>query len=127
MFINNKILIRLFNAGITTIFLTPFLFQLFQIDFTEFVIGDLLNYSYPYIIGLIFFLPWLLFTIIGLFLFSKFIHKFLYKKFFLIILNIIIIFSIFYFISGETLIYNIDVLFSYLMISTVTLLFFYRE
>lgn len=127
MYIKNKKVINIAYAGLTSIFLAPFFFQLIHIDFTEFVIEDLVNYFYPYIIGLLFFLPWFLFLILGLFLFEKFTGRFLYKKIFLLIINIIIVFVFFYLISGDTLIYNIDILISFLAISTIALLLFYRN
>lgn len=55
MYIKNKKAIKIACAGLTSIFLAPFIFQLLHIDFTEFVIEDLINYSYRYIICCSFF------------------------------------------------------------------------
>lgn len=126
MSFDTKIFKRLVYSGLISALLTPFLFQLFHIDFHEIVLDDLINYSYPYIIGLLLFLPWLLLIFTGSYLSLKLIRDFLFQKIFILILNSLIIFSFFYLLSGDTLIYNVDLLIAYLFISTITLYIFYR-
>lgn len=126
MFLDSNIFRKLAYSGLISVLLTPLLFQLFQIDFDEIVLDDLINYSYPYIIGLVLLLPWLLLIFTGSFLISKFIQGFLFQKLLILVLNLMIIFSFFYLFSGNTLMYNLDLLILYLLISTMALYIFYR-
>lgn len=126
MFLDSNIFRKLAYSGLISALLTPFLFQIFQIDFDEIVLDDLINYSYLYIIGLVVLLPWLLLIFTGSFLIAKFIRRFLFQKLLILVLNFLIIFSFFYLFSGNTLMYNLDLLISYLLVSTIALYIFYR-